>query len=321
MVEASKEQGTLLAPDSGTFLGVRLCSNIERVDADAVIIGVPCATPYLARPAYGSANLSGPAAIRKGVSHLTARQDRYDWECGGTTLRERSHRVVDAGNLNVSFRDAEWNRRVIRESVESVVEQGAVPIVLGGEDSVPIPVLQGLSKLNNVTVLQLDAHVDWRDEVEGERWGLSSTMRRASELPFVKKIIQVGMRGPSSASPADIQDAKEWGVTFFPAELVHQQGIDAILDQLPPGGNVHINLDLDVLDPSIMPAVWVPTPGGLTYWHIVQLIRGVARRAKIKSFAVVEFCESKDPSGYHAMLAGRLVATAVGEVVGNAVAS
>ena len=66
---------------------------------------------------------------------------------------------------------------------KSVLAAGAVPMVLGGDDSIPIPVLQAYADRGPVTVVQIDAHIDWRDEVKGERWGLSSTMRRASEMP------------------------------------------------------------------------------------------------------------------------------------------
>jgi agmatinase len=77
--------------------------------------------------------------------------------------------------------------------------------------------LQALEGQGPLTILQIDAHIDWRREVEGERWGLSSTMRRASEMAHVERIIQVGQRGMGSARPADMEDALRWGVHFIPA--------------------------------------------------------------------------------------------------------
>jgi arginase family enzyme len=82
-----------------------------------------------------------------------------------------------------------------------VLDRGAVPFLLGGDDSLPIPMLEafGAHRGKRLTILQIDAHIDWRDEVGGERLGLSSTMRRASEMGHVERIIQVGQRGIGSA--------------------------------------------------------------------------------------------------------------------------
>lgn len=140
-------------------------------------------------------------------------------------------------------------------------------------------------------------------------------MRRASEMGHVKNIIQVGMRGPSSAGPVEIADAYKWGAKIFTGEHVHDHGVQAIIDAVPEGANVHINFDLDSLDPSIMPAVWVPTPGGLSYWDVSKIFRGVAKKARLSSFAMIEYVEQRDPTGNAAAMAARLFVTAIGEVI------
>jgi agmatinase len=301
--------------DALTFMGVDASRDLTKLDADVVVIGIPCATPYGHTPDYSKANMSGPSAIRRASSLWANSHDRIDWDVGTTTFFDHADRVVDLGDLPVQFDTPERNRDIIKATTEAVIARGAVPIALGGEDSTPNPVMQGLGALGVVTILQIDAHIDWRDEVNGERWGLSSGMRRASELPFVKTIIQVGMRGPGSAGPKDIADARSWGVRFFTGEDVFDAGIDPVIAAIPDGANVHINFDLDSLDPSIMPAVWVPTPGGLSYWHVSKLIRGVSRRARIASFAMAEFVEDRDLNGTAAPMAARLAATVIGEVL------
>lgn len=298
-----------------TFLDVRHVSDISNLDADVVVMGIPCATPYLHIPEYGRANLSGPRAIRRATSMFAQSHDRIDWDVADSMFSGSRDRVVDIGDLDVSFEKAAENRALIKSTTEAIVRQGAVPVVLGGEDSIPIPVVQGLAGLEDVTILQVDGHMDWRDEVNGERFGLSSGMRRASELPFVKSIVQVGMRGPSSGGPQEVADARAWGVKFFTGEEIHDHGVDPVIDSIREGANVHINFDLDSLDPSIMPAVWVPTPGGLSYWQASKLIRGVARKAKIVSFAMVELVEDRDITGTAAITASRLATTAIGEIL------
>ncbi len=92
----------------------------------------------------------------------------------------------------------------------------AVPIVLGGDDSIPIPVLAAYEGRGPITVLQVDAHLDFRDEVAGVRNGYSSPMRRASEMEHVDDLFQVGLRGVGSARARDVADARARGNTLSP---------------------------------------------------------------------------------------------------------
>jgi arginase family enzyme len=77
-----------------------------------------------------------------------------------------------------------------------------------------------------VWILQIDAHIDWRDEVHGERCGYSSPMRRASEMPHVAGIVQVGLRSVGSARLTDIEAARHYGSRLVTAREVHAQGIE-----------------------------------------------------------------------------------------------
>ncbi len=158
-------------------------------------------------------------------------------------------------------------------------------------------------------------HLGQLKEVGGERYGLSSGMRRASELPFVKNIIQVGMRGLSSAGRREVEDAKAWGVHFFPGRAVHAHGVEPILERIEPGANVFLTIDLDGLDPSIMPAVYVPAPGGLLYWQMIDLIDGIVAKARLRAFAIVELVPASDPGGLGALTAGRIASNAIGAVL------
>ena len=187
------------------------------------------------------------------------------------------------------------------------------PVLVGGDDSVPIPMLGAFARRGRpLTVLQIDAHIDWRDAVGGERLGLSSTMRRASEMEHVERIVQVGQRGIGSARPADHADALRWGVQFVPASEVAREGIARAAALVPRGAEVAICLDLDALDPSVMPAVIGRTAGGLGYWQVVELIAAVAGRARIAAFDMVEFMPARDIDGQGATTAAQLLATVVG---------
>jgi agmatinase len=80
-----------------------------------------------------------------------------------------------------------------------------------GDDSVAIPFMRAFDDASTLRVLQIDAHIDWRDEVQGERFGYSSTMRRVSELPFVRSMTQIGIRAVGSARREEVEAAKGWG--------------------------------------------------------------------------------------------------------------
>ena len=301
--------------DSATFMGVPSLERVSDFEAEIAIFGAPVCTPYLSATEYAHANLEGPTAIRQAVATWAWAHDRFDWDQGECLYVDMNDRVVDLGDLPLKMDTAEQNRALIKRTCEAVFDKGGIPFALGGDDSIPLPVLWAMKGLGDVTVLQIDAHPDWRDEVGGERYGLSSGMRRASEQPYVKQIVQVGMRGLSSAGAREVQDALDWGVKFFPGHEVHEQGLAPILEQIEPGSNVFITIDLDGLDPSIMPAVYVPAPGGLLYWQVVQLIRGVVEKARLRAFAVVELVPARDPEGLGALTAGRIVSNAVGSVL------
>ncbi len=293
----------------GGFLGLPRVPGTAGVAADVAILGVPAATPYRSVGPYCA---EAPAAIRRGIAGYAASRDHQDFDLGGPVLGEAGARAVDCGDLPFDADDFAANRTRIAGAVRDLLAAGVRPIVLGGDDSVPIPVLQAFEGRGPLTVVQIDAHIDWREEVDGERWGLSSTMRRASEMPHVERIVQVGARAIGSARPGDWRDAREWGVSFVTGREVAARGIEPVLDLVPAGADVFFTLDCDGLDPSIMPAVIGPAPGGLTYWQAVELLHGIAAKARLVAFDIVEFMPSADPNGLATLTAARLVCNALG---------
>jgi agmatinase len=296
------------SPSGGSFLELPKATIAEGARADVAILGAPAATPY---PSVGPYCAGGPAAIRAGIANWAGARDHMDFDLGGPMVAAGTS-AVDCGDLAYDAKDAAANRARITGAVRTLLEGGAVPAVIGGDDSIPIPLFQAFEGRGTFTVLQIDAHIDWRDEVQGIKLGLSSTMRRASEMGWIERIIQVGARGTGSARVSDYQDALAAGVRFFFADAVHERGIEPVLAEVPAGSNVLVSIDCDGLDPAIMPAVIGPAPGGLTYWQAVGLMRGVARTARIAAFDIVEFMPERDEQQRGALTAARLVAIAIG---------
>ena len=310
MPQKKQDIGTMFGSgDTRTFLGLPSCPDLESLNGGIAILGVGCATPYASVGAYCA---DAPAAIRSAMARYSAMLSHHDFDLEGPLLGASPVHAVDCGDLAVDAEDAAANRRNIRAAVSTMLDRGATPVVIGGDDSVPIPMFQAFEGRGRFTILQLDAHIDFRDEVDGERLGLSSTMRRASELDFVERIIEVGQRAVGSARPADYEEALARGVTFVSAREVHAKGIGRVLELIPQDANVLVTFDCDVLDPSIMPAVIGRAPGGLGFWQAFELIAGVAQRARIAAFDLVEFMPARDISDLGALTAGRILADVIG---------
>ena len=298
------------ATDATTFLGLEACDELDSVDASSAFIGVPCATPYGSVGAYAQ---NGPASLRKAIAALTANIDRHNFDLGGPTFPAGTKRAVDCGDLSWSDSDFAGNRQTIRQAVSKVVNRGVVPILVGGDDSVPIPMIDALGDTGqSFTILQIDAHIDWRDRHMGETHGLSSTMRRASEMKHIEKIIQVGARGIGSGHSSDYEDAVAWGAKFFTGQDVHRLGLQPAIEEIETGANVILCIDIDALDPSIAPNTIGRTPGGLSYYQVMELIQSAADRGTIAAVDFVEIMPEVDVDGIGGLTVSRLVAATMG---------
>lgn len=301
--------------DVTTFMGVP-SADLSASRPGIGILGVPLATPYASTGDYAA---DAPQSIRDAMATYAAARDHYDFDLGGLLLGAPNQPsgiadIFDYGDMSVSSDDFAANRSSITNAVRTLRESGAIPVIMGGDDSIPIPVIAAFDDCAPLHVLQFDAHIDWRDEVDGERQGLSSNMRRASEMPHVTGITQVGARGIGSARPGDAEDAIAWGAKLFPMPVFDEQGMDAVISTLPAGYNLFINLDIDALDPSIMPAVIGPSPGGLNYRQVATMIAKAAAKCRIVGFSMAEFFPRLDTTGHSALTAGRLICNAIGRI-------
>ncbi|MBI5217907.1 MAG: agmatinase [Bacteroidia bacterium] len=156
-------------------------------------------------------------------------------------------------------------------------------VTLGGEHSVSIGAIKAYAgKYKNLTVLQLDAHSDLRQEYEGGKYNHACVMARVKEM---LPIVQAGIRSMDAEEKKYINPS-----TLFLAERIIKDPdwINNVIDCLTE--NVYITIDLDVFDPSQMPSTGTPEPGGLLWYDVLKLIRKVNKRCNILGFDVVELC-------------------------------
>ena len=277
----------------------------------AAVFGAPHGTPY--RGIDNRVHQTAPDAFRAALEEDSAWVGHWDFDLGGPVLGH-GLTIADLGNLPTRAADGARNRQLIEGRTRAILDAGAVPIMFGGDDSVPIPFIQAFSRQPPIVILQIDAHIDWRDERENEPFGFSSTMRRASEQAHVWRIVQAGIRGLGSAREAEVRDALDWGARIVTSREIHDHGIAAALEHIPGDCDCVISFDCDALDLSLMPAVAYPTPGGLSFGQVTGLIDGVAAKARIAGFAMVEFVPRRDPAGTAAFTAARIATHVIGRL-------
>ena len=272
------------------------------------VLGIDHATPY--DPGKPSHSAGAPAAIRAALTGYNRLPDHYDFDLGGL----RPDGAVDCGDVPGDPTHPPGNREAITAAVRALLDADAIPLVLGGDDSVPIPMFRAFEGRGPLTVVQIDAHLDWRDEVRGEKYGWSSPMRRASEMSWIRGMVQVGLRGIGSARAEEVADARAWGSRLVPAADVHRHGIARVLEMVDTDANCLVTLDCDGIDPSVLPAVLARAPGGLLYWQVLELLAGLAAKCRIVGFDLVEFMPSRDTTGIAALTAARLVCNAIAAI-------
>ncbi len=293
-----------------TFAGLPPWDEIHPLSADMAIIGIPHGVSYTAGlPSY---SVNAPMAIRAAAKRYGKMIDHYDYDLGGPLLDNRHIRVADCGDLPGDPWDPAGNHRRSEDRIRAVIDAGAAPIVLGGDDSVTIPFLRAFQGKGMFTVVQIDAHIDWRHEVNGITEGPSSPMRRASEMPWIDNLIQAGMRGVGSARVEDVAAAQTYEARIITAKTIQDGGIDQVLNSVPEGASCLLTIDCDGLDPSVMPAVNTPVPGGLSYPQIVDLLHGLTKKANVCGFNLVEFVPEKDTGGLSALTVTRIVFNMIG---------
>ena len=217
-------------------------------------------------------------------------------------------RLVDVGDVPFAFGAAAENVRRAEEGLAQIVRQGVMPLVIGGDDSIPPIIARALADRGKFDVVTIDAHLDFRDEVDGERFGRSSPARRMSELPQVTSVTQIGLRGIGSSRTPELEHARAAGHRLITAAEVHERGQQWLCDQLPSGGDVFVSIDcIDGLDPSVAPGTGWPQPGGLTFRHVTAVIAKLARTSRIVGADVVELLPSRDVNGLTALTAARLL--------------
>ena len=297
-----------------TFMEFPLVTDLDRLDAHLAIIGMPYGDPYSIDEVTND-QTNAPTAVRRASARVSRGLERWDFDIGGTLFDGKNIKVVDVGDVPGEARDLSGHYRRTEAAIRKILKAGAVPITIGGDHGVPIPIFRALDGHGPVTLIHLDAHLDWRDEVNGAREGYSSTIRRASEMPHIREIFQLGIRGQGSARAEEVEAARRYGANIITSRELHREGVEAILARVPDNGRYYISIDADGLDPAAVPAVGAPQPGGITYQQTIDIIQGLFRKGRVLGLDFVELTPAFDVNEISSITAGHIILNFIGAAV------
>lgn len=296
-----------------SFLDAPAHPDIETLEADVAVLGVPWAVPY----AMGQCrSATAPAYLReKSGRVMRATKPGINFDRGSRPVDLSRIRIADCGDVPADPMDVRGAVDRATAAVAGVLDRGAVPIVFGGDDAVPIPVIRAYRQHGPIVVLQIDEHMDWADDVRGVTEGYSSPMRRVSEMDWVQQTVQVGLH---SFGPAEqVRAATAAGTILVTENEVHEQGVAAVLDRLPDDVNYFITVDVDGLDTLACPAVSHPEPGGLTFRETIDLLCGLSAKGRIAGMDLVEFVPEHDLHGLGGYTVCRIITNLLHAMVDN----
>ncbi len=297
-----------------TFLYSELATDLDNLKADIAFLGIPFGSAYT-YPEIVNDQTTMPVAMRAATDRITRSIERYDFDVGGPLYDNRPIRAVDCGDVIADRNDLGAHLKKAEAAIRKIRAAGAMPFVLGGDHAIPIPVLRGLDGDGPITLIQIDQHLDWRDHINGVTDGLSSPIRRASEMDHIGEIFQIGLRATGSGRAEEFEAATAYGAHLISAYEVHDHGMDAVLARIPDNGRYYLTVDLDGMDASIAPGVAAPCPGGITFTEARKLIHGLVRKGRVVGMDVVEITPRSDVNQITCITAGRLIVNMIGAAV------
>lgn len=295
--------------------------------AEAHVVVVPVA--FEATVSYREGTARGPEAILK-ASHQV---DLFDGDVGrpyergiallpspswmgplNQTAREAARAVIAAqidgeevspDDLAVVERAGDRVNAWVQEEVAAILEQGKVPVVVGGDHSVPFGAIASCAAFvgrghRPLGVLHLDAHCDLRDAYEGFRWSHASIMKNVLDRVPNARLVQLGIRDFSEGEVDVVRSHGARVTTYFDVQLrkarldgTFRALCDRIVDNLPD--DVYLSFDIDGLDPALCPSTGTPVPGGLSFDEIVTVLAAVvARKKRVVGLDLVEVAPPDD---------------------------
>ena len=295
-----------------SFLKLPIIENLSNLNTDVGFLGIP----YDVGNSWRPGTRFGPREIRNYSTRYSGwggSQQKGYWDINQNKRFLEDISMSDCGDVDVAYYDIERNRKIITQTVKKILKAGTFPVVIGGDHSITYPCICAFEDFKSLDIIQIDAHLDWIDEVDGIRYANGSPMRRSMELDFTNKMVQLGIRCIRSRE-SDYNFAKSQGSKIFTRQDIRQKGVDEIVEKLPTLGNVYVSIDIDGLDPSVAPGTGSPTVDGLLYYEVINLLKGITKKSNVVGFDIVEVNPMVDLSGQTCLLATTLILEFLGMI-------
>lgn len=230
---------------------------------------IPC--PHEVSTSYGKGTKHGPEAILRASQQV----ETFDEELACEPYRKKG-----------IYTDRPVKIQSLKSKIQTMLKDNKIPIILGGEHSItPFAVAAAAEKYKKLSVLQLDAHADLRDIYKGKKDSHACVMRRVLEIC---PAVQVGIRSISA-------EEWEWAKQSGQLDKIHfaekLEIVDKIENQLTK--DVYITIDVDIFDPSVIPSTGTPEPGGMFWYEVLDILKGVCQTKNVVGFDVVELAPRK----------------------------
>ena len=227
--------------------------------------------------------LKGSAKGPQAIINASKNMELYDIETNSEVYKKGVHTLKAV--------TADTSRKMIADvyrQTKKLINDDKFVVTLGGEHTVSLGAIMAHAELfRGISILHLDAHSDRRDTYEGNRYSHACVMARAGE--FTEEIISVGIRSMDSSELKNIDQRR----IFYASDICQRQNwISKAVGMLSE--NVYITIDIDVLDPSIMPSTGTPEPGGLGWYEVLALLKSVSAKKRVIGFDVVELLPSEN---------------------------
>jgi agmatinase len=242
-----------------------------------VILGCP----YDGSASFRPGARFGPSAIRKGS---------WGIETYSPYLRKDLTRlsIHDMGDLELPLGEKKKSLDLIQKAIRKILSKNKFPILLGGDHLITLPILEETLKVYpNLHLLHLDAHTDLREDYLGETLSHSTVIRKVVDRLGKERLSQIGIR---SGTEEEFKLAKEMKSIV----ALDKRSLGAMVNRLR-NRPVYITLDLDLFDPSLLPGVGTPEPGGLTFQEFISLLK-VLKPLHVIGFDIVELTPDYDPT-------------------------
>ena len=268
---------------------------------DVALLGIP----YDGGTSYRPGARHGPRHIREQSSLIRP------WNPVLKVSPFEGLRVADYGDVDVVPISIEGTFAAIQREIDTLEQAGVVPVSVGGDHSVTLPILRSLARRHGrLGLVHFDAHPDTWDEYFGSKYFHGTTFRRAVEEGLIdgRRVVQIGIRGPLYGAD-DFDFHREHGLEAIRVEAVKAEGTAWVVERLQrlQGGPVYCSFDIDAVDPAYAPATGTPEVGGLTSFEALSLVRGL-RGLDLVGADVVEVSPPFDgPGQITSLLAANLL--------------